>query len=66
MISDEVMLMLILFMCDDNHVLINSTEFTYLCLPSGYCQVVAIRTFVATAILNQIKDIDSKNPIDTL
>lgn len=47
--------------------LINFAGFiTYFCLPSGYCQVVAIRTFVATAILNEIKDIDSKNPMSQL
>lgn len=48
-------------------ILINSAGFiTYLCLPLGYCQVVAIRTFVATAILNEIKNIDSKNPVSRL
>lgn len=54
-------------MFDDNLALINSAGFiTHFCLPSGYCQVVAIRTFVATAILNEIKDIDSKNPMSRL
>lgn len=48
-------------------ILINFARFIiYLCLPSGYCQVVAIRTFVATAILNEIKNIDSKNPMSRL
>jgi len=49
-------------------ILINSAGFITLCLPLGYCQVVAIRTFVATAILNKIKNIDSKkkNPVSRL
>jgi len=54
-ISDEVSLEL--------PTLINFTGFIiYLCLPSCYCQVVASRTYVATAVPNEIKNIDSKDP----
>jgi len=57
-------ILLFLLTCSTIIALINSAGFViYLCLPSGYCQVVAIRTFVATAILNKIKDIDSKSDV---
>jgi len=60
-ISDEVLLEL------PASMLINFTGFIiYLCLPSRYCQVVASRTYVATAVPNEIKDIDSKDPTSRL